>query len=65
MHRDRAVRALDHAERGAAVVRAYVRDLEEQLERTMRERDQLRSQLKAHRIALVQRVYQRTHEAEP
>lgn len=62
MERDRAMRALDHGDKVLQVVRAYVAQLEKQLDKAMRERDELQRQLKSHRQSLVQRVYQQTQE---
>lgn len=62
MERDRAMRALDHGDKVIRVVRAYVSQLEKQLDKTMRERDELQRQLKAHRQSMVRRVYQQTQE---
>jgi hypothetical protein len=62
MTRDRAMRALDHGDKVIATVRAYVAQLEKQLERTMRERDELQKQLKSHRQSMIQRVYTHTQE---
>ena len=63
MERDRAMRALDHGDKVIAVVRAYVAQLEKQLDKVTRERDALQQQLKSHRQSLVQRVYQQSKEA--
>lgn len=62
MERDRAMRALDHGDKVLHIVRAYVAQLEKQLDKVMRERDELQRQLKSHRQSMIQRVYQHTKE---
>lgn len=62
MERDRAMRALDHGDKVLGIVRAYVAQLEKQLDKAMRERDELQKQLTSHRQSLVQRVYQQSKE---
>jgi len=60
MKRERAMRALEHGDTVLATVRAYVQQLEQQLDRALRERDDLQRQLKSHRQSLIQRVYARS-----
>ena len=62
MERDRAMRALDHGDKVLHIVRAYVAQLEKQLDKVMRERDELQRQLKSHRQSMIHRVYQQTKE---
>ena len=58
VQRDRAIRALDHGDKVISVVRAYVAQLERQLEKVMKERDELQRQLKGHRQSMIRRVYE-------